>query len=188
MLVNFFHTSLNQFFLWSWHNSSVVMSTHFTTKWCGKAYIETSIERYSCTFVPKPYRSDVVLTACYLINCMSSTVLGGQIPHVVLSPDTLMFHLPLKIFGCDCYVHALGPRGDKLDPKSTKCFSLSILILRENTKVIPLLFNIILLVLMLQSLSPFSIFLPILILLIILLLAFLNWSILLHHPLLQGNL
>ena len=50
--------------------------------------------------VPKSIWSDAVLTACYLINRMLSTVLGGQIPYIVLSPNTPLFHLPPKIFGC----------------------------------------------------------------------------------------
>lgn len=31
------------------------------------------------------------------------------------------FHLPLRIFGCVCYVHNLGLGFVKLDPHSTKC-------------------------------------------------------------------
>ena len=50
--------------------------------------------------VPKSYWSDAVLTVCHLINCMPSTVLGGQIPYSVLSLDAPLFHLPPKIFGC----------------------------------------------------------------------------------------
>ena len=74
--------------------------------------------------VPKSYWSDAVLTACHLINHMPSTVLGGQIPYTVLSPDALLFHLPPKIFGCVCYVHILGLGSDKLDPRSIKCVFL----------------------------------------------------------------
>ena len=50
--------------------------------------------------VPKSYWSDAVLTACHLINRMPSTILGGQIPYTMLSPDASLFHLPPKIFGC----------------------------------------------------------------------------------------
>ena len=73
--------------------------------------------------VPKSYWSDV-LTACHLINCMPSTVLGSQIPYTVLSPNAPLFHLPPKIFGCVCYVYILGPGSDKLDPRSIKCVFL----------------------------------------------------------------
>ena len=71
--------------------------------------------------VPKSYWSDVVLTTYHLINRIPSTVLGGQIPYTVLFPDAPLFHIPHKIFGCVCYVHILGPRSDKLDPRSIKC-------------------------------------------------------------------
>ena len=74
--------------------------------------------------VPKSYRSDVVLTVYNLINRMPSTILGGQIPYTMLSLEAPLFHLPPKIFGCVCYVHILGPGGDKLDPRSIKCVFL----------------------------------------------------------------
>ena len=74
--------------------------------------------------VPKSYWNDAILTACHLINSMPSTVLGGQIPYTVLSPDAPLFHPPTKIFGCVRYVHILGPRSDKLDPRSIKCVFL----------------------------------------------------------------
>ena len=74
--------------------------------------------------VPKSYWSNAILTACHLINHMPSTILGGQIPYTVLSPNAPLFHLPPKIFGCVCYVHILGPRSDKLDPRSIKCVLL----------------------------------------------------------------
>ena len=43
-----------------------------------------------------------MLIACHLINRMPSTVLGGQIPYIVLAPNASLFHLhlPPKIFGC----------------------------------------------------------------------------------------
>ena len=74
--------------------------------------------------VPKSYWSDAVLTACHLINHMTSTILSGQIPYTALSLDAPLFHLPPKIFGCVCYVHILGPGSDKLDPRSIKCVFL----------------------------------------------------------------
>ena len=74
--------------------------------------------------VPKSYWSNAILTACHLINHMPSTILGGQIPYTVLSPNAPLFHLPPKIFGCVCYVHILGPGSDKLDPRSIKCVFL----------------------------------------------------------------
>jgi len=43
--------------------------------------------------VPKPYWSDAILIACYLINRMPSTVLEDQIPDKVLPPEKPLFHL-----------------------------------------------------------------------------------------------
>ena len=74
--------------------------------------------------VPKQFWSDAVLTACYLINRMPSSILDGASPHSLLYPSSLPFSLPLKVFGCVCYVHNLGPSYDKLDPRATKCVFL----------------------------------------------------------------
>lgn len=93
--------------------------------------------------VPKPYWSDAVLTASYLINCMPSVGLGAYIPHIILSPGKVLFHLSPKLFGCIFYFHILGPGGDRLDPRSLNVFFLGTLVLRRDTSVIPLLFAII---------------------------------------------
>ena len=85
--------------------------------------------------VPKSYWNDAVLTTYHLINRMPSTVLGGQIPYTVLSPNAPLFHLPPKIFGCVCYVHILGPRSDKLFLDPLNVFFLDILVLRKDIHV-----------------------------------------------------
>jgi hypothetical protein len=74
--------------------------------------------------VPKQFWTDAVLTACYLINRMPSSILEGASPHSLLYPSSSPFSLPLKVFGCVCYVHNLGHGFDKLDPRSTKCVFL----------------------------------------------------------------
>jgi transposase InsO family protein len=74
--------------------------------------------------VPKQFWTEAVLTACYLINRMPSSVLEGASPHSLLYPSSSPFSLPLKVFGCVCYVHNLGPGFDKLDPHATKCVFL----------------------------------------------------------------
>jgi hypothetical protein len=74
--------------------------------------------------VPKHFWSDVVLTACYLINQMPSLVLDGASPHSLLYYSSPPFALPLRDFGCVCYIHNLDPSYDKLDPRSTKCVFL----------------------------------------------------------------
>jgi hypothetical protein len=74
--------------------------------------------------VPKHFWSDVVLTANYLINRMPSSVLDGASPHSLLYSSSPPFALPLKVFGCICDVHNLGPGYDKLDSRSTECVFL----------------------------------------------------------------
>ncbi|KAG6397645.1 hypothetical protein SASPL_143815 [Salvia splendens] len=71
--------------------------------------------------VPKYLWSDVVLTACFLINRMPSSVLHGDIPFSCLRPDKPLYHIPPRIFGCTCFVHDLTPGLDKLSPRSIKC-------------------------------------------------------------------
>ncbi|KAG6431871.1 hypothetical protein SASPL_103441 [Salvia splendens] len=71
--------------------------------------------------VPKYLWSDAVLTACFLINRMPSSVLHGDIPFSCLHPDKPLYHIPPRIFGCTCFVHDLTPGLDKLSPRSIKC-------------------------------------------------------------------
>ena len=74
--------------------------------------------------VPFRFWGDAVLTACYLINRMPSSVLHAQIPHSLLFLDQpLYFFLP-RVFGCTCFVHILTPGQDKLSTKATKCIFL----------------------------------------------------------------
>jgi hypothetical protein len=40
------------------------------------------------------------MTACYLINRMPSTILGGMSPNSVLFPSSTTFHLPYWVFQC----------------------------------------------------------------------------------------
>ena len=74
--------------------------------------------------LPKSYWSLVVLIAYYLVNRIRSSVLVGQVPHRVLFPNCLLYHLPPRVFGCIFYVHALDPSRDKLDLWAIKCVFL----------------------------------------------------------------
>ncbi|GAB2275324.1 hypothetical protein Dimus_039121 [Dionaea muscipula] len=77
--------------------------------------------------VPKMFWSEPVLTAAYLINRMPSSILQGEIPLRALFPNTSLhpFHpLPLRIFGCTCYVRDIRPTLTKLDLKSLRCIFL----------------------------------------------------------------
>ena len=67
--------------------------------------------------VPFRFWGDVVLTTCYLINSMPSSVLHDQIPHFLLFPDQPLYFLPPRVFGCTCFVHILTPGQDKLSAK-----------------------------------------------------------------------
>ncbi|KAJ9671998.1 hypothetical protein PVL29_025581 [Vitis rotundifolia] len=71
--------------------------------------------------VPFRFWGDAVLTACYLINRMPSSVLHDQIPHSLLFPDQPLYFLPPRVFGCICFVHILTPGQDKLSAKAMKC-------------------------------------------------------------------
>ena len=74
--------------------------------------------------VPQRFWGDAILTACYLINRMPSSVLHDQIPHSILLPTQPFFYLPPCVFDCVCFVHILTPRQDKLSAKATKCVFL----------------------------------------------------------------
>ena len=74
--------------------------------------------------VPIRFWGDAVLTACYLINRMLSSVLHAQIPHSLLFPDQPLYFLPPHVFGCTCFVHILTPGQAKLSAKATKCIFL----------------------------------------------------------------
>ncbi|KAL0370961.1 UNVERIFIED_CONTAM: Retrovirus-related Pol polyprotein from transposon RE2 [Sesamum angustifolium] len=64
---------------------------------------------------------DAVLTACYLINRMPSTVLNGDTPYSCLFPNKPLFGIAPRVFGCVCFVHIHSPNLDKLSPRSVKC-------------------------------------------------------------------
>jgi len=55
--------------------------------------------------VPRRFWGDVVLSACYLINRMSSLVLDEKILHFILFPHDPLHSLPPKVFGSTCFVH-----------------------------------------------------------------------------------
>ncbi|KAL0318213.1 UNVERIFIED_CONTAM: Retrovirus-related Pol polyprotein from transposon RE1 [Sesamum calycinum] len=74
--------------------------------------------------VPKSYWGDAVLTACFLINRMPSTVLNGDTPYSCLFPDKPLFGIAPRVFGCACFVHIHSPNLDTLSPRSVKCIFL----------------------------------------------------------------
>ena len=68
--------------------------------------------------VPQRFRRDAILTACYLINRMPSSVLHDQIPHSIIFPNQPLFCLPPCVFDCVFFVHILTPGQDKLSFKA----------------------------------------------------------------------
>ena len=69
-------------------------------------------------------RSGTILTACYLINQISSSILQNQIPYSILCPQMILFSMSLKIFGYMCFVQNNGSHKTKLDSHTFKCIIL----------------------------------------------------------------
>jgi len=74
--------------------------------------------------VPQCFWGDAILSTCYLINCMSCSVLENKIPHSILFPHKSLHLLPPKVFGFTHFVHNFSPRLDKLSARSHKCVFL----------------------------------------------------------------
>lgn len=74
--------------------------------------------------VPKYQWPAALLTACYLINRMPGISIDNKIPLQVLFPDQPLFSLKPKTLGCECFVHILPTRQDKLSARSLKCVFL----------------------------------------------------------------
>lgn len=73
---------------------------------------------------PFKFWGDAILTACYLINRMPSSVLDNEIPHSLLFPKDPLSRVPLRVFGSTCFVHDLTPGRDKLSARAVKCVFL----------------------------------------------------------------
>ena len=86
------------------------------------------------THVPQRFWGDAVLTACYLINWMPSSVLQNQVPHSLLFPNQPLYSLPPRVFGCTCFIQDLTPGKDKLHAKSLKCIFLGYSRLQKGYK------------------------------------------------------
>ena len=74
--------------------------------------------------VPHHFWGDAVLTACYLINRLPSSILNNQVPHFVLFPHQSLHPLATRVFGSTCFVHNLSPGHDKLSARAHKCVFL----------------------------------------------------------------
>jgi hypothetical protein len=70
--------------------------------------------------ISKHLCGQAVLTAIYLINRMLSRILDWKSPIEMLKGKNEDV-IPLKIFGCVCFVQDNRPNVEKLDPKDVKC-------------------------------------------------------------------
>lgn len=71
--------------------------------------------------MPRTFWSEATQIAIYLVNKISSHVLSYKSPLEVLSPNSHLFSLPLKTFGCIYYMCVPKTDHSKLDPKALKC-------------------------------------------------------------------
>ena len=74
--------------------------------------------------VPLRFWGDAILTACYLINRMPSSVLKDQVPYSFVYPNAPLFSISPRTFGCTCFVHDFTPGKDKLSSRAVKCVFL----------------------------------------------------------------
>ena len=73
--------------------------------------------------VPQRFWWDAILNACYLINCMSSSIC--MIKSLILSYYLInLSFTSLPVSLVVCFVHILTPGQDKLSTKATKCVFL----------------------------------------------------------------
>jgi hypothetical protein len=70
--------------------------------------------------VPKFLWSEVVMTATYLINRMSSRILEMKKPCEILLGSNMFILLP-RVFGCTCFARDHRLTVVKLDPRAIKC-------------------------------------------------------------------
>ena len=79
---------------------------------------------------------DAVLTTCYLINHMPSSILQNQIPHSILYPMKSLCKLSPHIFGSTCFIHDLKLGKDKLSTQSIKCVFCGLLKVTEMVQAL----------------------------------------------------
>ena len=70
--------------------------------------------------LPKYFWADAVLAAAYLINQLPSKGLENRCPLTILHPSVELFSLTPRVFGSLCFIHVLGPKSSKLDPRSIR--------------------------------------------------------------------
>ena len=91
--------------------------------------------------IPEHFWGDAILTTCYLINHMPSSVLKNTIHHSIIFPHEPFHPLPLRVFGSTCFVHNFNPGLDKLSPRSHKCVFLGFTRSQKGYKSFSLFLN-----------------------------------------------
>ena len=59
--------------------------------------------------VPKHFWANVIFTACFLTNQMSSSFFYWDTPYHTLFPNKLTFPIKPRIFRCTCFVQDVHP-------------------------------------------------------------------------------
>ena len=99
-----------------------------------KHLIENALSLMLNTNVPVHHWGDAVLTDCFLINRMLSSSIENKVPHSILFPNDLLYHVSPRVFGCTCFVHNVSPGLDKLSAKAIKCVFLGYSRLQKGYK------------------------------------------------------
>lgn len=84
--------------------------------------------------VPKQFWADAILTACFLINRILSSILDCEIPYLVLFLSQSLIPMKPSIFGCICFVRDVRPQVSKSNHKYLKCDFLGYSRLQQGYK------------------------------------------------------
>jgi hypothetical protein len=99
--------------------------------------VETGLALLSHAHLPLKFWDDAFSTACYLINCMPTTVLQNHSPFETLfkcSPDYTF----LRTFGCLCWPNLCPYNSNKFQPRSVPCLFLGYSPLHKGYKCLHL--------------------------------------------------
>jgi len=106
-----------------------------------KHLVETTRTMLLYGNVPQRFWGVVILSACYLINRMSSSILENKILHYTLFPFEPLHPLPPKVFGFTRYVHNCCLGLDKLFVRSHKYIFLGFTRSQKGYKCFSLFLN-----------------------------------------------
>jgi hypothetical protein len=87
--------------------------------------------------MPLKYWDEAFLTATYLINCMPSRAIQGDIPYLHVFKESPNYNF-LRIFGCACWPNLWPYIAHKLQFRSKKCVFLGYSTLHKGYKCLDL--------------------------------------------------